>query len=147
MLDQRFHDLLDRFAARDLLRKLTGAVTETSGAPESREQARERLLTRCESQLERRFVTFLEERGYRLPDDAQRVIHDFGTRPDFSYKLGQTCVYVDGPYHEYPERRARDAETTSRLEDGGYTVVRFAEPEGWEAVLREYAWIFGEGRE
>jgi very-short-patch-repair endonuclease len=144
--NQRFHEMLDRHVVRDMLLELAGCVAETSGATQTREQTRERLLDRCESNLERCFVEFLDERGYALPDDSQRVVPDFGTRPDFFYMKGQTCVYVDGPYHEYPERQDRDKEVTSRLEDGGYTVVRFSDPAGWQTVLRDYAWIFGEGR-
>jgi ATP-dependent helicase YprA (DUF1998 family) len=145
--NQRFHPVLDRRAVWELLRELSGVVGEASTGTASREELAAQLLARCESELERRFVRFLVDRGHRLPDAAQRVIPDFGTRCDFFYDLGQTCVYIDGPYHEYPERRERDRETTARLEDGGCTVVRFADPSGWDEVAREYGWIFVLGGE
>jgi very-short-patch-repair endonuclease len=144
--NQRFHEMLDRQLVRDVLLELAGCVAKTSGATETREEMRDRLLSRSESNLERRFVEFLYERGCALPDDSQQFVPDFGTRPDFFYKKGQTVVYVDGPYHEYPDRQNRDQETTARLEDGGYTVVRFGDPTSWDGVLRDYSWIFGEGR-
>ena len=35
---------------------------------------------------------------------------------------------------------------TRRLEDAGYTVVRFGvDPTSWEGIVREYAWVFGVG--
>jgi hypothetical protein len=48
--------------------------------------------------------------------------------------------------HDYPERRARDAAVTDRLEDGGYTVIRVAGPKTWEQAVREHVWVFGAGR-
>jgi very-short-patch-repair endonuclease len=138
--------MLDRQKALPMLLKLAGAAAHTSGGLQPRGEQLEHLLAQCQSELERRFLRVLDAKGLRLPDYAQRLMPGSGTRPDFYYDLGQTCVYVDGPYHEYPERQKRDAEVTARLEDGGYTVVRFADPEGWDKILGDYAWIFGEGK-
>jgi len=148
--NQREHDLLDRHRVRDLLLRLAGAQTAAGSAAGSglrdRAAALHALEARCGSELERRFLRFLDEGGYRLPDHASAVVQGYGTRPDFYYEEAQACVYVDGPVHDYPERRARDAAVTDRLEDGGYAVIRVAWPETWQQAVQQHAWVFGAGR-
>jgi hypothetical protein len=143
--NQRDHRLLDRHLVRDLLLDLTGVRARAGAGGRTRAELRDELLARCQSELERRFVRFLDEGGYRLPDRAQPLLAAFGTRPDFFYEEAGTCVYVDGPYHEFPERQARDAALTSSLEDGGVGVIRVQGDHTWPAVVDRYAWIFGEG--
>jgi very-short-patch-repair endonuclease len=102
-----------------------------------------RLIRQCHSDLERRWLEFLEVRGLRLPSQAQHFIEACGTRPDFLYEECQTVVYVDGPHHEYPERQQRDAAQTEILEDYGYTVLRFSHNDAWEAIIAQHPNIFG----
>ena len=143
--NQREHAVLDRHAIKDWLMLLAGAETRAGGGNQTREGAREALLARCASELERRFVRFLDAGGYRLPDRAQPLLAEYGTRPDFYYDGTQACVYVDGPYHDYPERHARDREVAARLRDGGYDVVRVAAEESWAEAIERLAWVFGVG--
>jgi hypothetical protein len=131
---------------RDLLLRLAGAQTAAGSGLRDRAAALHALEARCGSELERRFLRYLDEGGYRLPDHASAVVQGYGTRPDFYYEEAQACVYVDGPVHDYPERRVRDAAVTDRLEDGGYTVIRVAGPETWEQAVQQHAWVFGAGR-
>jgi very-short-patch-repair endonuclease len=70
----------------------------------------------------------------------------YRTCPDFYYESLPTCVYVDGPVHDDPERHARDAEVTARLQDGGYEVIRVGDPETWDEAIRTNTWVFGPGR-
>lgn len=144
--NQQAHDLLDRQAIRDVLMRLARATTEAGSATRTRDELRDDLLARCDSELERRFLRCLYDGGFRLPDSAQSTVEGFGTRPDFYYRESQTCVYVDGPYHQYPERAARDREVTSRLSDSGYDVVRVTGDEReWPATFAAHAWVFGVG--
>ena len=53
------------------------------------------------------------------------------------------AVYVDGPHHDYPDRAARDREQTSRMEDAGYSVLRFGTDQDWKAIIQRYPSIFG----
>lgn len=144
--NQRDHELLDRHRVRDLLLRLSQAHTAAGAGLRDREEALATLEARCGSTLERRFLRWLAHAGHRLPDHASAVIEGFGTRPDFYYDEAMTCVYVDGPVHEFPERIERDAAVTRRLEDGGYTVVRVAGPETWEHATHAYGWVFGVGK-
>ena len=51
---------------------------------------------------------------------------------------------MDGPIHDYADVAARDGEATERLEDAGYTVVRFpADEKAWPTVLAQWPSVFG----
>jgi very-short-patch-repair endonuclease len=96
-----------------------------------------------DSELERRWLHYLEKHGHRLPSHAQHLIASCGTRPDFFYEDSQVAIYVDGHYHNYPERSKRDAALTECLEDRGYIVIRFGHEEDWAAKVAQYPNIFG----
>lgn len=141
--NQRDHLLLDRRLIRDELLLLTRAVIDESPTFVPRASHLEQLLWQAESELERRWLRYLDERGHRLPSHAQVLIESAGSRPDFIYRDEQVVVYVDGPVHDFPDRRERDRRQTDWLEDMGYTVIRFAHDDEWESVLKNYPNIFG----
>jgi hypothetical protein len=144
--NQRVHDLLDRHSIRDFLLDLAACVA-TTGTSLDPDDLLQELLARCGSELERQFLRFLAEHHHRLPDQAQPLLERFQTRPDFFYSDPdlQACLYVDGPYHEYPARHARDVAITRHLEDAGYLVIRVQGKESWANAMRDYSWVFGEG--
>lgn len=144
--NQREHQILDRHLVCDQLRQLAGVETRSGSASRAPDAALAALEAACDSELERTFVRYLHAGGYRLPDHAGAVVQGYGTRPDFYYNDPPTCIYVDGPVHDYPDRQARDAAVTARLQDGGYDVIRVAGPETWDDAIRNFAWLFGPGR-
>jgi ATP-dependent helicase YprA (DUF1998 family) len=146
--NQMSHALLDRHAIHEHLMALTAARTEASSTHLPRSEQLTRLRRLCESDLERNFLDLLERRGHRLPTHAQQRIEDAGTRPDFAYLTDsiKAVIYVDGPHHDHPERQMRDCEFDQRLDDRGYTVIRFHHYDDWPRKLEEYAWLFGPAR-
>jgi very-short-patch-repair endonuclease len=64
-------------------------------------------------------------------------------KPDFTYAAHHLVVFVDGPPHDYEDVEERDGQAASRLEDDGYTVVRFRHDEDWEEIVRRYPSTFG----
>ena len=102
-----------------------------------------RLQRQCQSNLEKKWLQFLEERDLRLPSSAQKFIDDCTTRPDFLYDDCQAAIYVDGPHHDYPDRKERDTAQTDSMEDLGYSVIRFAHHDDWEDIIRQHPNIFG----
>ena len=147
--NQRDHRLLDRQSIHEVLMRLARSTVEPSPGPLSRDEHLERLSRLAGSDLERRWLDFLARRGHRLPDRAQVLIEAAGTRPDFLYEGDyKVAIYIDGPYHRYPERQKRDAEITEKLEDLGYTVIRFAhdDEESWAELIDRYSYVFGEGK-
>ncbi|NQT92700.1 MAG: DUF1998 domain-containing protein, partial [Lentisphaerae bacterium] len=143
--NQPDHLVLDRHLVRDYLMQLSTA-TVTAGAGEtSRTEVYERLLGRCDSNLEKRFLSFLQDHGLRLPDDSQVMMTEFSTKPDFVYRDLGTVVYVDGPPHDFPDRQKRDQHITVELENAGYTVVRVKGEDTWQAAVDQFPDIFGAG--
>ncbi len=133
--NQPDHKLLDRHLLRDLLLALTTATVHSSPTEYDRAEHLRRLKALCDSDLEREWLDFLEAHNLRLPDEAQALIPECGTRPDFLYRDQMIAVYVDGPYHLYPERAQRDLRQVECLEDRGYSIVRFGAAEDWESRI------------
>jgi very-short-patch-repair endonuclease len=141
--NQREHALLDRQAIREILLQWTRARVSAAPGPQSRTDYLTQLSRLTGSELERRWLQYLEEHGHRLPSDAQKLIEACKTRPDFFYEAAQAAIYIDGPPHDYPERRARDAVQTECMEDHGYLVIRFGHHDDWAATIGQYPHIFG----
>jgi very-short-patch-repair endonuclease len=141
--NQREHALLDRKSVRELLLHLARARTMSSPTPEPRATHLEHLLRQAGSELERRWLHWLDTYGYRLPDHAQVFVESCQTRPDFLYEDYQAAIYIDGPPHDYADRQARDLQQSEAMEDYGYTVIRFSHTDDWEQIAARYPHIFG----
>ena len=69
--------------------------------------------------------------GLRLPDDAQQLVARFRHPAGLLLRRrGRPASTSTAPTTSIPSGRHETRRTTSRLEDGGYTVVRFADPDG-----------------
>jgi len=95
------------------------------------------------SELEKKWLQFLEDQDLRLPSKAQVYLDTCKTRPDFYYQEESTIIYIDGPVHEYPERAERDNQQTECLEDLGYTVIRFGHQDDWQQIIGKFPHVFG----
>ncbi len=142
--NQRDHIILDRQVIRDLLLRLSQAKAISSPSEATRAEHLEELKRHSQSELERKWLAFLENHSLRLPTDAQKLIESCGTRPDFFYQNHQAAIYVDGPPHKHPERQKRDAQQNDCMEDSGYTVIRFPVEEDWDKIIQKYPSIFGQ---
>lgn len=143
--NQPDHDLLNRYLVRDILRDWQQAQVLERDRTMTREQHRDELIKLTQSSLEREFIDWLYENGYRMPDKAQVLIEDPYARPDFYFESGRVCVYVDGPAHEDELVRQRDAIDRAKLERRGYQVVSVTYPSRWPAEVAEWPDVFGEG--
>ena len=144
--NQRFHGLLDRKSIPEALGQFADAVAAVGAGGLARQEQRNMRLRACDSDRERAFVRWLDERGYRLPDRAQLRLgtaEGIYTQPDFYYEGTQACVYIDGHPHQYAERAARDTLVTDKLESLGYSVIRLGDSETWPAGVAEWPWVFG----
>jgi very-short-patch-repair endonuclease len=135
--------VLDRQLLRDYLLKLARCDVEASSAPNPRPERVRELLRLCDSELEKRWLLFLDEHDLRLPNSAQKRVEGCNTRPDFLYEEHATAVYIDGPHHDYPDRVERDAVQAACMADLGYTVIRFSHQDDWPALIRRYPSVFG----
>jgi hypothetical protein len=144
--NQRDHGLLDRHAIRDTLMAIAdGSVTVARGGRVAGEHL-EDLLARTESGLERKFLRLLADQGRQLPSHAGRLLAGAQCRPDFLYAGGCVAVFVDGPHHDSPEQRDRDAEADARLQNLGWEIVRLHHAADWSAAIDELPSVFGPAR-
>lgn len=141
--NQRVHAQLNRHKIKDYLLALAGADVKSAPSAQSRSAHLQLLYKRCDSNLEKNWLTYLDKHGYALPNHAQQLIASCNTRPDFYYAKENVAIYIDGPYHEYPERATRDNTQQAALEDLGITVVRFIAKDQWQATLNQYPHVFG----
>jgi len=152
--NQRDHALLDRHAICGQLREWSQGQVLVAAPEASREEHFETLLRLAGSELERKWLRFVAERQLKLPTHAQHLVEACQTRPDFFYAEERVAIYVDGPVHQYPERRERDREQMAMLRDVGYRAIRFgppyseqvaevAEASDWDTLLERHAWLFG----
>jgi very-short-patch-repair endonuclease len=130
---------------KDFLIELNQAQVKSSPAPVSREQHLEQLLRMAGSELEKQWLRFLNENKLNLPTQAQKLIESCHTRPDFWYQEGgkKAAIYIDGPFHQYPERQKPDQEQEECLEDIGIRVIRFKHTDKWDDIAARYPDIFG----
>jgi len=142
--NQPDHRLLDRKLIQPFLAQLATSTVLASPTMASRSEHLARLKALCETDLERRWLDFLEQHGLRLPDAAQELIEPCRTRPDFCYHEQSVAIYVDGPIHDQPDVASDDARITETLEDQGYTVIRFGYRDDWAAVCAQHSYLFGQ---
>jgi superfamily II DNA/RNA helicase len=146
--NQREHELIDRRLPelkQFLLDLLRGEVVGQGGT-DSRGERLERLLGLAGSGLERLWLETLHRHGYHLPDKAQSAVPGHYVVPDFTYTSSCALVFIDGPHHEQRLQERLDQEKRQALIDAGMTVVVFDQyTEGWDAVIAEFRWLFGEG--
>ena len=144
--NQPVHQLLDRKAIRDILLDFRGSSVSIAPASAPRSEHLVQMKRLCGSKLEEAWLDFLESSNYHLPSCAQQFLQNCQTRPDFFYGEHNAAIYVDGPPHEYPERKARDIAQNEQMDDQGYVVIRFSHKDDWETIVKKYPNIFGSGK-
>jgi superfamily II DNA/RNA helicase/very-short-patch-repair endonuclease len=140
-IDRRDPDVLA------LLCRLARADAEAGSADGSAaEDAFASLLRQCGSGLERAWLEAVRAGGFRLPDQAQPMLDEFSTQPDFAYDRTKTLIYVDGPHHRNAATKTVDDAKRQALRNAGFKVIVFAEDAaGWPAVFAKFPFVFGKG--
>ena len=146
--NQYEHSTIDRHAVVPLLKQLMSAAVTSGSGGRDRAGQQKWLNALSDSGLERRFVDWLDDHGYRLPDEAQRTISVADARPDFVYNLpgNPVAVFVDGPHHDDTHQRLRDERAGERLENLGWSIVRVHHAEDWAVLAGRHQWLFGPGK-
>jgi len=144
--NQSDHDILDRKSIVELLLKLANSQVVISPVQEPRGEHLSRLMRLAGSDLEQKWLNFINEREFHLPTDAQFLIEVCSVKPDFIYKGCNTVIYIDGPVHEYPERHQRDQAQDECLRDIGYHSIRFSTYDDWAEIIKRNPGVFGSGK-
>ena len=138
--NQGDHKLLDRQLIRELLLSLADSRVNASPAHQPRKEHIVELSRLADSELERRWLRFLEQQNLRLPSKAQHLIESCSTRPDFLYDDSLTAIYVDGAPHSFADRQERDRLQTECMEDFALNRIRhkqrirFCGVQRWNAI-------------
>lgn len=150
--NQPDHTVIDRQDAEnegralDILCRLTCARGTTGSFGRTSSQQAGELSRISGSSLEQAWLAHVDARGYRRPDRGQESIAGCNTCADFFYEDWKAAVYIDGPHHDEPVQRERDAEINRALSAAGYYVVRFPKEQGcWPAIFVQHAGLFGQG--
>jgi hypothetical protein len=146
--NQLSHELIDRHLAKPLLLAIAHGETLPTGIGETRTEQLGRLKGQSDSSLEERFLQWLKDNGYRLPDAAQQTVEEAYARPDFIYyqRGGNVALFVDGPVHDDPHVAERDADADERLTDAGWNVIRLRYDDDWPQFAATHQAIFGARR-
>lgn len=131
--NQRDHEFLDRTLVLPWLQGLADADNNhpLTVAPVVSEDRFGELADQCQSELERKVLRSIRERGLSLPDGAQETLYD-GDEPlaiaDFFYEP-KVVVFVDGSPHHRDYVQEADRRKRNRLKGLGYriTVVKAEE--------------------
>jgi very-short-patch-repair endonuclease len=141
--NQGDHEILDRTLVRDVLAQFASATVRAAPGAVPRADHLQRLLNLTDSELERKWLRYLEANNLRLPSSAQTLVESCKTRPDFLYEEDRIAIYVDGPVHDFPERSKRDRQQEEAMLDAGWQVIRFSHHDDWPTKFAQYPSIFG----
>ena len=142
--NQPDHQILDRYAIKNILSELSKAQCRPAGGAGSRAERMAALRKLCDSKLEIRWLDLLDELALRPPSDGQYLIESCSTRPDFFYREYHAAIYVDGPPHDEPHQIKADEEITRTLMERGCIVIRFHHKSDWKEIFCHHPDIFGE---
>jgi very-short-patch-repair endonuclease len=140
--NQPDHEHLNRHLIKDVLMRIQRGTIKCSPVELNRSAHLDALKARCDSELERQWLVYLEKHGHKLPSSAQKLL--LNIKPDFlyegDYKVG---IYIDGPPHDFPDRQRRDHNQQVELEDRGWTVLRFRLAAEWADIIDRFPNVFG----
>lgn len=143
--NQYSHKHLDRHLILDYLLQLRSAQTDISSAEKPRDVTFTDLLKKCDSELEKQWLTMLYTRKMLLPTYAQHYIPECNTKPDFIYKTNivSAAIYIDGPPHDFPDRQIRDKKLEEQMIDANFLVIRFHHRDNWIDTFEKFPSLFG----
>ena len=151
--NQRLHRVLDRHAVRPFLELMAGAALLHESGQRSYADQLAWLRERVDptSTYELAVLERLATNRLRLPDFAQYQLGDLApgvyVQPDFYYDrdgLPGVCVFIDGPNHDAPDQKAKDASVRGELEQLGFRIVVIHHSRSIADQLVEYPDVFGE---
>ncbi len=141
------HALINRHLIKPWLDLLLESSVITQAKGLSRDEQYQKLLQQTDpnSDFERVVLQEIYQRGYKLPDAAQKLIPEANCKPDFVYEEEAFCasrsgvaiaLFCDGSVHDSADKRRQDQIERDNLRyETGYTVLTLRHDEDWRAKL------------
>lgn len=145
--NQIYHKQLSRYIIKDVLEYLMDCEIELiQGGENDREEQYQYLLNAYDknSGTEFKFIKYLYENGYTLPDKAQVNLDNYYINADFVFKnnFGFTLIFCDGTIHDLHKVKKRDEMIDQILKEGAHDVIRWHHTEPLEELMERRKDIF-----
>lgn len=145
--NQIHHQIIDRRSVREIIEKLMDCDIEVvQGTNNDRDEHYKHLLGAYDknSSTEFKFLKYLYDNDYALPDIAQQNLTDYYISADFVYKNNgnHVFVFVDGSVHDKQEVSADDLNKRTILKNAGYDVIVWRYDEPLEELVQRRKDIF-----
>lgn len=144
--NQRYHQDIDRHLIKEQLEKLIECSMQVLGKSRfnSYEEHYEYLKKNIDpnSVTEVKFLDYLYNNGYKLPDEAQFNVPEIYVKPDFYYLETKTCVFCDGTPHDGYSVKEHDKEIREKLINKGYDVFVYYYKDSLDEIIKSRPDIF-----
>ena len=144
--NQIHHEILDRYSIQLPLERLMDCEFSVIQNNNDREQQYQFLLEKYDknSNTELKFLRFLFDNNYVLPDKAQVNIKEFYISADFIYNTdnGPVLIFCDGSVHDLERVQEDDKEKRQLLKDAGYDIIEWYYTEPLENLVTRRKDIF-----
>ncbi|WP_231561211.1 DUF559 domain-containing protein [Sphingobacterium sp. T2] len=145
--NQIHHQIIDRRSVREIIEKLMDCDIEVvQGTNNDRDEHYKYLLGAYDknSSTEFKFLKYLYDNDYALPDMAQQNLTDYYISADFVYKNNgnHVFIFVDGSVHDKQEVSADDLNKRTILKNAGYDVIVWRYDEPLEELVQRRKDIF-----
>jgi hypothetical protein len=144
--NQIHHEVLDRYSIKQPLERLMDCDFSVVQNNNNREQQYQYLLDNYDknSNTELKFLRFLHQNSYVLPDKAQVNIKEFYVSADFVYNTanGPVLIFCDGSIHDLDIVKEGDKEKRGLLKEAGYDIIEWYYTEPLEDLVTRRKDIF-----
>ncbi|GAA6615651.1 helicase-related protein [Scytonema sp. NUACC26] len=134
------HALINRHSIQPLLEQLLDSTVVCEERGTTRCDRYQQLLRQTDpnSDFERAVLQEIYQRGYKLPDTAQKLIPEANCKPDFLYELDAVAIFCDGSAHDHPDQKKKDRIERNNLKyNTKYRVLTLRYDEDWQALLED----------
>jgi len=144
--NQRYHQRINRFLIKNQLETLMNCKLEIISNTQfnSYEEQFNFLLKKIgtNSSTELKFLRYLYDNGYKLPDDAQMLIPEVYVKTDFFYKDTNTCIFCDETQHDDKFKMEQDIQKREALLNFGYDIFVFNHKDSLDEIINKRPDIF-----
>ncbi len=146
--NQLDHRRIDRHKIHDFLLELLQSRLVETKAGRSRHEQYQWLGESLDpaSSFEREFLDYLYKNDHRLPDFAQyQPTPEVHVQTDFYYErtgVPGVCVFVDGPYHDFPQHAEQDQAIRTELANRGFRIITIHHGQAISESLKEHLDVF-----